>query len=154
MMMSSIQPQISLPKIYKTKNIGGNGGGVFKPNKNIDFSPNLQLKQIKIGAGDALDSIQFVFSDGMQNIELSKIGGDGGNKHEWNIPMNQMVSEIRLWVGNMINGIQFFTQSGESSPVYGRKTGNLEKVMINGKLLSYGGRCGACVDQITFYYWS
>ena len=31
---------------------------------------------------------------------------------------------------------------------------SLRKVMINGKLLSYGGRCGACVDQITFYYWS
>ena len=152
--MSSIQPQMPLLKIYKKKNIGGNGGDVYKPDKNIDFSPNLQLKQIKIGAGDALDSVQFVFSDGMQNIELSKIGGNGGNKFEWNVPMNQMVSEIRLWVGDMVNGIQFFTQNGEKSQVYGREAGQLEKVMINGKLLSYGGRCGACVDQITFYYWS
>jgi len=147
------QQQMSKPRVFQTKVFGGNGGDEFFPAQKVDFFPNYRLSKIRMGYGAAIDSIQFVFTDGNQMIELKKIGGNGGEKEEWEVPPYSYVSQIKIWYQDLVQGIQFITNNQASSPVFGNQTGNYEVVNIKGNLLCYGGRCGDCVDQIKFYYY-
>lgn len=143
-----------LPFVESTELFGGNGGGPFKPTKEIDWNPNLRVQKIKVACGTMVDSLQLVMTDGKSTYEMPKMGGNGGQKTEWTIPQGDYITRISLYYSQYLNGIQFHTNGGKSSPFFGSALECNAEVEIRGNLLAIGGRYGSLVDAIQFFYWS
>lgn len=150
MMMSPLPSQPV--RIAKTDSFGGKGGSEYQPSKKIQFSPNLRIAKINMRSGNAVDCIQFVMTDGMQFYELEKMGGNGGKASEFVVPQGQYITEIIVYHQPYCEGLQFKTNAGLTSQLFGKGKGSQAVVPINGNLIAYGGRCGSNIDAIQFYY--
>ena len=143
-----------LPFVESTKFFGGNGGATFNPSIELDWNPNLRVQKIKVAHGAMVDSVQLIMTDGMTTYEMPKLGGNGGNKSEWFVPQGEYIHRITMRYAQYLNGIQFHTNTGKSSPFFGKQTGSTADIEIRGNLLAIGGRSGSIVDAIQFFYWS
>ena len=140
--------------IQVSQKCGGNGGQEFRPQKKVEFNPNLRVTKVRARYGDMLDSLQFVLSDGYNTYELEKIGGNGGNATEWEVPQGQYITRIFVTHNQFITSVQFVLSGGNSSPIFGKRAGQNTEIPLNGNLLAYGGRAGSIIDQIQFYSWN
>ena len=143
-----------LPNIEQTQIFGGNGGSVYNAKSQIEFNTNFRLSKIKMRSGDLIDSIQFVFNDGVQQYELPAMGGTGGKPGEFVLSQGETIQKIIVKHSKFLSGLQFVTNTGRTSQMFGKGAGQRSEVIINGNLLAYGGRAGALIDAIQFYYWN
>lgn len=139
-------------KVVATDFYGGKGGNAFKPAKQITFNPNLRISKINIRSGDSIDSIQFFMTDGMQMYELEKLGGNGGKAGEFVVPQGQYITEITVCHQPYCEGLQFKTNGGVTSQMFGKGRGTKTVIPVNGNLIGYGGRSGGLIDAIQFFY--
>lgn len=143
-----------IPNVEQTQFFGGSGGQPYVAKAQLEFNPNLRLCKIKMRSGDLIDSIQFVFTDGMNQYELPAMGGNGGRPSEFIIPQGEVIQKIIVKHSQYLSGLQFITNTGKCSPMFGKGAGKHSEVIVNGNLLAYGGRSGALIDAIQFYYWN
>ena len=143
-----------VPNIEQTQVFGGNGGSAYVAKKQIEFNTNFRLSKIKMRSGDLIDSIQFIFTDGSNQHELPAMGGTGGKPGEFIIPQGEIIQKIIVKHSKYLSGLQFITNTGRTSQMFGKGAGQRSEVNINGNLLAYGGRAGALIDAIQFYYWN
>jgi len=95
---------------------GGNGGDPFD-----DFhSDRRVVTEIRVWAGKYIDAIQVVYS----GSAASKRGGDGGQSYTFSLENNEKIVRIDGRGAKYIDQLQFFTDTGRSSPAYGGTGGN------------------------------
>ena len=143
-----------IPNIEQTQLFGGNGGGVYVAKSQVEFNTNFRLSKIKIRSGDLIDSIQFIFTDGANEHTLPAMGGTGGKPGEFIIPQGEFIQKIIVKHSKFLSGLQFVTNTGRTSQMFGKGAGTQSEVIVNGQLFAYGGRSGALIDAIQFYYWN
>jgi Jacalin-like lectin domain len=78
-------------------------------------------------AGDRIDQIQVVWAGAGGGGESPKFGGEGGSPFEFTIPPGESLTQIVGTVGEhdgsvRLFSIQFVTNTGTPSDVYGRAT--------------------------------
>jgi hypothetical protein len=78
---------------YEVGPFGGAGGKAFKS----QVVGGADVRKIIIGAGDLIDSLQFITRDKLGvHHTLDKIGGAGGCIHEWTVPEGQFIIQIDI----------------------------------------------------------
>ena len=82
------------------------------------------------------------------------MGGTGGKPGEFVLSQGETIQKIIVKHSKFLSGLQFVTNTGRTSQMFGKGAGQRSEVIINGNLLAYGGRSGALIDAIQFYYWN
>lgn len=81
---------------------------------NVHSPPSVD--QVVVYAGQFVDQIQFVLS----NSTVLKYGEDGGDvQPPWKVPAGEWITWAKVRQGGNLDSIQFYTNRGNSSPVYG-----------------------------------
>jgi len=76
----------------------------------------LSVEQVVVYAGQFVDQIQFVLS----NSTVLKYGEHGGDvQPPWKVPAGEWITWAKVRQGGNLDSIQFYTNRGNSSPVYG-----------------------------------
>ena len=92
------------------------------PAFNLGSVPQLPptVKQVVVFAGQFVDQIHFVLS----NATVLKYGDEGGDSQQpWKVPDGEWITWVKVRQGGNLDSIQFFTNRGNSSPVYGGQGG-------------------------------
>lgn len=81
-------------------------------------------------------------------------GTDGGDWIDTQNPGDLQISEIRVWTGRTIDGIQMVAKTADGvrdRELHGQTTNNLQvfKIEDGEYLTAISGRCGGLVDSIT-----
>ncbi len=91
-------------KIYARKlgEAGGQTGGTPFDDMEIGVPPQAPISQMRIGAGDVIDSIQVSYG----STTLPKHGGSGGGGNIINIMANDYITEISGFYGQYFGAVQ------------------------------------------------
>lgn len=81
-------------------------------------SSSLRLKEIRVRSAQLVDSIAFVYADGSK----ARYGGNGGSDQEpFVLGRNEKIVEIRGRQGTFLDAVEFVTNTGRCSEVYGNR---------------------------------
>ena len=71
-----------------------------------------RVDQINIRSGRFIDQIQLILTDGIQRLEFSPHGGNGGNAHTYKVPTDHRITQIEVWSAAEIDALRFKTNKG------------------------------------------
>eukprot|EP00928_Gymnodinium_smaydae_P050587 TRINITY_DN34139_c0_g1_i1.p1 TRINITY_DN34139_c0_g1~~TRINITY_DN34139_c0_g1_i1.p1 ORF type:complete len:206 (-),score=35.75 TRINITY_DN34139_c0_g1_i1:54-671(-) len=81
---------------------------------------NLRLLQVQVRSGDLIDQITFTYSDGTEDV----IGKKGGNLNApFVLEEDEYLVSISGRKGDSLDAVQFHTNLGRASPLYGKRGG-------------------------------
>lgn len=102
--------------IWSSPGEGGSGGNPFD-----DSQPSLGgVTEIRVWADKYIDAIQVAYVDTV----TPKHGGGGGHAYTFFLDTDEKIVKINGRGSKYIDQLQFFTDIGRSSPVYGGSGGN------------------------------
>merc|ERR1712176_526467 len=105
--------------------------------------------------GDRIDAIKLSYGDG---TESAKIGGSGEpavKEFQWKVPPGESITGIKVRAGWLIDGMQFQTDKGSISPLFGR--GPCQNIITAGSdksLLGLKGAAGEYLDSLDAHWGS
>jgi hypothetical protein len=130
---------------------GGSGGQPFEDS--IDVIAHGPITKVVVRHADEIDSIRLFY--GKSCAAGNKYGGDGGKEQEWEVPEDEQIVRVEGRAGARIDRLQFFTDKGTASPVFGGKGGKpfaFPQGGNGGFLRTISGRGGRKIDQITLQF--
>lgn len=118
---------------------------------------NLQvnnIKAIRVRAGDWIDAIQLVGSRKVTPLA----GGRGGRLQTFTLRSGERVTSVLVTVGDYVNSIQFGTNRGRYSRVFGKKRGKAQSFRlppsaINSYFVGFGVYAGQYVTGFNVLYY-
>ena len=109
-------------------------------------------------SGDRIDQIQVVWEGAGGGGESPQFGGDGGLPFQFSVPPGEVLIQIAGSVGEhngsvRLFSIQFVTNAGTKSPVYGRPTSDTFSFQCpsNHEITGIFGRADKEVDAFGVY---
>ncbi len=130
---------------------GGSGGRPFEDS--VDVIAHGSITKVVVRCADEVDSIRLFY--GKSGAAGNKYGGDGGKEQEWEVPEDEQIVRVEGRAGERIDRLQFFTDKGTASPVFGGKGGKpfvFPQEGNGGFLRTISGRSGRKIDQITLQF--
>lgn len=125
----------------------GQGGYHFETEANLSG-----VKSVSVSAGDHVDSVKLHFFD----RKTVHAGGSGGRTRKFHFPPSDCITKVSIWASRGTNALQFHTQNGRDSPVFGDQycdSCNEPTVLIappGDELVGMHGRADSLVDKIVF----
>lgn len=98
------------------------------------------LERIEVRSGDLVDFVTFVYSDGER---LTTGDGDGNPQEPFDLKSGETITEIRGGQGGLLDSIQFITDAGRESPVYGGSGGDRYSALVQPGMQIIGLERGA-----------
>ncbi|HYK88700.1 MAG TPA: jacalin-like lectin [Acidobacteriota bacterium] len=141
-------PAPALAQLTPTEIAGGGGGNVFS-----DPQPpaGSRIAEVRIFAGDTVDSIQFVYvlADGSTTLG-PKHGGSGGRPNVFRLDSDEYIIGLLGRYGDTVDSLHIQTNK-RSSPRYGGRGGSRDyriEVPAGNQALGLTGRAGDTIDAI------
>jgi hypothetical protein len=118
---------------YRFGPSGGIGGDPFTTSPPAENGP-WKISMIKVWSEDRINALEVVWTNPLGEVRTSpKFGGSDGHQHEFEIDKDDQLVRIegstevvKFWEGlswYQFCSLQFFTQQGRSSPLYGQQWG-------------------------------
>jgi hypothetical protein len=151
-LQSQSVPSKQQPAHTCTSLFGNPSGG-----KEFDHGKRLQLVEVTVAAGAAVDSITVKYGNG----DVLKHGGDGGDKKSLFLANDEYINQVIVRAGKTVQCLTFKTNKGRTLGPCGGKGGILlgkcgEETTLNAPsgcaLVSFKGRAGDYLDAIAFYW--
>ena len=143
------QPAALPSTIARTAEHGGMGGNPFD---DLNAAGNIigKVVAVRVRHGDRIDSINASY-DGQSGSTAH--GGGGGTEDTFSLDSNEWITEVHGRSGDGVDQLQFYTNLGRVSPVYGGNGGNpFVESRPNSIVKAFFGRSGAGLDQIGMYF--
>jgi hypothetical protein len=125
---------------------GGSGGEPF-----FDEAPGYsRIAEVRVWSGSHIDAVQLVYRDRRGYSDGYKYGGGGGRLQVFELRRGESIVAISGRYARLVNELQFHTNQGRSSPIYGRGGGAEFRyeaprgMEISGLI----GRSGGAIDAI------
>ncbi|KAF5344583.1 hypothetical protein D9758_013885 [Tetrapyrgos nigripes] len=103
---------------------GGTGGNAFDMLDTVGDPLTTRLTSITVDSGSAIDAIECKFQVGNKTVSSGKKGGSGGSAHTFELRSGEQITRIEGRANTEMCKLQFFTNQGRSSDVYGSDTGD------------------------------
>ncbi|KAF5339698.1 hypothetical protein D9758_014901 [Tetrapyrgos nigripes] len=101
---------------------GGNGGTAFDMLDTAGDPLTTRLSSITVHSGSGIDAIECTFQVGNKTVSSGKKGGNGGSAHTFELRFEEQITRIEGRANTGLCKLQFFTNQGRSSDVYGSNT--------------------------------
>jgi phage tail protein X len=136
----------------QTQVFGGRGGRIFSDQ---DVPAGVRVAEIRISAGDTIDSLQMVYLlPNGRTVEGTRHGGSGGRLRVFPLEGDEYVIGLSGRSGDTIDSLRIVTNR-KTSPTYGGSGGsrNFQVEVPNGnQAIGFAGRSGDTVDAIGLTY--
>ena len=135
---------------------GGRGGHLFDDGASI--SDNLEISKVIVWYGQLVDAIQVIYRDrttGNEVLQGRKHGGSEGRPYPFELKRGEYIVGVTGRHGEMIDSIQFVTNTGTRSIVMGGSGGDTEFYYYTPsgiEIIGFRGRSGQYIDAIGVYF--
>ena len=110
----------------------------------------MRVQAVKVRYGSWIDAISLLLGDGVSSYWTTAHGGTGGQEYTFTVPDGSNIVTINVISATKVYAIQFVTNKGLISPLYGGSGGVLVQLSLGGPLLGLYGRWG--LDNVGFIY--
>jgi hypothetical protein len=146
------QVGITPTQIAQTDIAGGNGGVEFSDR---DIPAGSRISEIRIGSGDAIDSLQvaYMLPDG-RSQQGARHGGSGGSVFVLRLDADEYITSISGRAGVRVDSIRFVTNK-RTSQTFGGRGGDRDYLISlprGAQAAGFAGRAGAMLDAIGLTY--
>jgi hypothetical protein len=128
----------------------GQGGSPFDDG---DYLPGIE--KIGIRSGNYIRGLELYKRKNNGQNSIWHGGDQGyGSFYEFKVDSDDYIYKVRIWSGDGVDAVQFYTKKGITSAKYGGGGGveRTEGGDMNKQLVGMYGRCGSFVDQIHFRF--
>lgn len=137
---------------------GGVGGGAYSAPVPTSGGGPWRISGVQGRSGSRIDQIEIVWSSPGGSQSSDQFGGDGGSPFQFAIPDKDYLTLISGTVGInngsvVLYSLQFFTQNGNKSPVFGSATSTPFNFQCppGYQISGIFGRSGSAVDGLGVY---
>ena len=137
---------------------GGVGGGAYSAPVPTSGGGPWRISGVQGRSGSRIDQIEIVWSSPGGSQSSDQFGGDGGSPFQFAIPDKDYLTLISGTVGInngsvVLYSLQFFTQNGNKSPVFGSATSTPFNFQCppGYQISGIFGRSGSAVDALGVY---
>jgi Phosphatidylinositol-specific phospholipase C, X domain/Jacalin-like lectin domain len=130
---------------------GGEGGEPFAdPQALLERGP---ITRIEVRHGVWIDALRFTYGSSAGRWH----GGTGGKLDTYKVPEGHKIVRVEGRSGLYIDQLQFFTDKGDRSKLFGGPGGerfqiHADQMILGNSLLTVTGRASQYVDGLTFHY--
>eukprot|EP00808_Paulinella_micropora_P022129 g1925.t1 len=139
---ASVAFAVGCGSIYylSARNLAGTGGDqkaaeelppgttLTPPTRHLSLNQPLAITEIRVRSQVYVDRVTFVFNNGA----TATWGGSGGTpRPDFTLSPNEYVVEVRCKQGAALDSIQFFTNLGRLSPLYGGEGGSAVRFLAD-----------------------
>jgi hypothetical protein len=136
----------------ETRLFGGRGG---RPFSDQDIPAGTQISEVRISAGDTIDSLQmiYVLPNG-RTVEGERYGGSGGRQRVFRLDPDEYITGLSGRSGTTIDSLRIITNK-RTSPTFGGRGGSRDfqvEVPAGNQAIGFTGRAGDTIDAIGLTY--